>query len=185
MALRSLVAGMTIPVVGCVMGLTLTFNRGGSFGILASYGQLLLIFVITALAVFAWHFRRLMALHAFYRIGAALIVGGAVGNLIDRIRYGHVIDFLDLHVWPVFNVADSAICLGVALVALRLLSSKKGSKESRDEAPPEVKEPAVAGGASACEGGFSAVVGVSAYECGPSVAGGALADEVGTRQKEG
>ena len=61
------------------------------------------------------------------RWGAALLLGGAVGNLIDRIRVGRVIDFLDFRVWPVFNLADIGICVGVACLIYALL--RDGEKE--------------------------------------------------------
>jgi signal peptidase II len=67
-----------------------------------------------------------------------LILSGALGNLIDRIRYGEVIDFLDFHVstyhWPAFNIADSAICIGIGLMALELLAKDK-KKNTKSQAP--------------------------------------------------
>jgi signal peptidase II len=71
-----------------------------------------------------------------------LILSGALGNLIDRVRYGEVIDFLDFHLstyhWPAFNVADSAICIGIGLLALELLvRDKKRSTRSQAPASPE------------------------------------------------
>ncbi len=71
---------------------------------------------LVALSVVYWKLRRI---HNFYTLALALIAGGAAGNLVDRIRFGSVIDFLDLYVgryhWPAFNVADSAICIGAGL----------------------------------------------------------------------
>ena len=71
---------------------------------------------LVALSVVYWKLRRV---HKFYTLALALIAGGAAGNLVDRIRFGSVIDFLDLYVgryhWPAFNVADSAICIGAGL----------------------------------------------------------------------
>ena len=71
---------------------------------------------LVALSVVYWKLRRI---HNFYTLALALISGGAAGNLVDRIRFGSVIDFLDLYVgryhWPAFNVADSAICIGAGL----------------------------------------------------------------------
>jgi signal peptidase II len=63
------------------------------------------------------------------RLGLSLIIGGAIGNLIDRLQYGYVIDFLDLYVgthhWPAFNVADSAICIGTGLLLIEAFRSRK------------------------------------------------------------
>ena len=59
-------------------------------------------------------------------LGVALVLGGAIGNIIDRLRVGHVIDFLDFRVWPVFNVADSAITVGAACLMIGLWRSEAG-----------------------------------------------------------
>ena len=74
--------------------------------------------------------------HLLYRVSFALISAGAVGNLIDRLRFGAVIDFLDFYVgdyhWPAFNVADSSICVGVAvLFVLNIIELKKEKNRSR------------------------------------------------------
>ncbi len=70
--------------------------------------------------------------------GLALILGGAVGNLVDRLRFGHVVDFVDVfvgeHHWPAFNVADSAICVGVSLLFIDLLRQSRRSRPV--ESPP-------------------------------------------------
>jgi signal peptidase II len=67
------------------------------------------------------YYRRVAAGPALLRIGLSLVLGGAIGNLIDRVRLGYVVDFIDLRWWPVFNVADSAIVVGVAALVLRSL----------------------------------------------------------------
>ena len=63
---------------------------------------------------------------SFYvRIGFASVFGGVLGNLIDRLRYGYVIDFLDFRIWPVFNIADSAITIGAVLIIIDLLRNRR------------------------------------------------------------
>jgi len=73
------------------------------------------------------------------QVGLALILGGAVGNLLDRVRFGYVVDFLDFaisgHHWPAFNVADSAICIGVALLFLDMLRNDEEEAARTDAAP--------------------------------------------------
>lgn len=92
-------------------------NTGIAFGIKAN--QLFLIFVTMAVVVsllfvsIRYHMFQPRAV----RIGLALMLGGAVGNLIDRVGSGYVTDFIDLQVWPVFNVADSAVVIGVGLLS--------------------------------------------------------------------
>lgn len=104
------------------MNLVLVWNRGISFG-LFNHGDPLppILFVIISLAITAgfaiWLWR---TQDRFLATGLALVIGGALGNVIDRLRFGAVIDFLDFHVagwhWPAFNIADSAVCIGIAIV---------------------------------------------------------------------
>jgi signal peptidase II len=104
--------------------LVLTYNRGISFGLFnAGAGVNALVFSVVAAAIVVvlifWLSR---AGSPFLAVAIGLIIGGAVGNVIDRLRLGAVVDFLDFHVgslhWPAFNVADSAICIGVAAMLL-------------------------------------------------------------------
>jgi signal peptidase II len=104
--------------------LTLVYNRGAAFSFLADQGGWQRwFFVVLALAVsiglVVW-LLRLSRSEGVLAAALALILGGAVGNLIDRLLYGHVVDFIDLYYsrwhWPAFNIADSAISLGVALL---------------------------------------------------------------------
>jgi signal peptidase II len=117
--------------------LVLTYNRGVSFGLFNTAGSgggfhaLLLSLVGAAIAVgLVWWLAR--AATSLLAVAIGLIIGGAVGNVVDRIRLGAVVDFLDFHIgswhWPAFNLADSAICLGVAAMLLDgLLLQRKES----------------------------------------------------------
>ncbi len=106
--------------------LTFSVNTGGAFGILPHGTQLLAAAAaIAAIAIVAYSVRARMPLPRLLGIALALPLGGALGNLWDRVSLGHVIDFLDLHAganprwdFPIFNLADSAICIGVGLLAL-------------------------------------------------------------------
>ena len=107
--------------------LVLTYNRGMSFGLFntvaAGGGPNAVLFSLAAAAIVAgllyWLSRVTSPLLA---VAIGLIIGGAIGNVVDRIRHGAVVDFLDFHIgswhWPAFNVADSAICVGVAAMLL-------------------------------------------------------------------
>jgi signal peptidase II len=132
-ALDRLAPGIPVDVVPGLIALTLVRNPGLAFGLLAGIpagwrwvvGLLSLLALIVLLRV---------ALRVLPRGGwreqtaIGLIFGGAVGNLIDRTRYGSVVDFVDVYFrgwhWPAFNVADSAITVGVALLALGLVTDK-------------------------------------------------------------
>ena len=108
--------GMGIPIIDGIFHLTFILNPGAAFGILENNRW---FFVVTALSVliFLFYYRRaIMAESKLEQMGIALFAGGALGNLIDRIRTGLVIDFFDFRIWPIFNVADIAICLGVGLI---------------------------------------------------------------------
>lgn len=106
--------------------LTLMFNTGAAFSLLGDAGGwqrwLFTGLAVVASVVLVLWLRRLQAGQALLAVALALILGGAVGNLIDRVVFGHVIDFLDLywrhHHWPAFNVADSAITVGAVLFLL-------------------------------------------------------------------
>jgi signal peptidase II len=110
--------------------LTYVRNRGAAFGILSdaelpyqsALFSLLSLAALSAIALYAW---RLPAESRLPKTALALIMGGAVGNLVDRMRLGYVIDFVDAYVgphhWPAFNVADSAISIGVALLIVDML----------------------------------------------------------------
>jgi len=106
--------------------LTYNVNTGGAFGILP-HGTLLLAFAAAVAAVFivGYSLHARMPLPRLLGIALALPLGGALGNLLDRVRLGHVVDFLALYAgpdrrweFPIFNLADSAICIGVGLLAL-------------------------------------------------------------------
>ena len=105
--------------------LVLAFNKGAAFSFLAGAGgwqtPLLVAFALVAAVIVSVLLVRSRARRLF-SAGLALVLGGAVGNVIDRLRFGHVVDFLDLHAggwhWPAFNVADSAITIGAALLII-------------------------------------------------------------------
>ncbi len=125
--------------VAPMFNLTLSYNRGAAFSFLADAGGwqrwffLALAGVISAVLV-AW-MRRLSPRQRITGMALALVLGGAVGNLIDRAVYGHVIDFLDVYYerwhWPTFNVADSAITLGVALLFFGALRGEGNEDRGR------------------------------------------------------
>jgi signal peptidase II len=119
---KNLYPGESIPLIKGVLHLTLVHNRGAAFGILKDQFYLFIFSSIFALILIVFslkgHSRKGISI---YTLSLSLIAAGAVGNLIDRIFLGYVIDFLDFRVWPVFNVADSAITVGAVLLGMTLL----------------------------------------------------------------
>ena len=129
-ALGRLAPGRPVPVVDGVFSLTLVMNPGLAFGMLAqtptAWRWLVALLSLVALGMLLLLAGRLVPTGgAVSALALGLIVGGALGNLIDRARFGAVVDFLDFYWrgyhWPAFNVADSAISVGVTLLALRML----------------------------------------------------------------
>jgi len=103
--------------------MTLVHNSGIAFGLFKDQGIVFIIIPIIAiiLLVFNIYYYRNNdeALPRSYIVAFSLILGGAIGNLFDRIVYGYVIDFIDFRVWPVFNIADSAITIGAVIIAFK------------------------------------------------------------------
>ena len=138
-ALDHLALGVPLDVLPGWLSLTLVMNPGLAFGMLgsvpAAWRWVVALLSIVALAVLARVAIRVLPTGGWPGfVAVGLIFGGAVGNLIDRVRFGAVVDFVDLHWrgyhWPAFNVADSAISVGVALLALRLLSTRSASSSA-------------------------------------------------------
>jgi signal peptidase II len=128
--------GVPISVVDGLLALTLVLNPGLAFGLLGgvppAWRWTVAALSLVALAVLARVALRVLPAGGWTgRLAVGLIFGGAVGNLVDRARFGAVVDFVDVHWrgwhWPAFNVADSAITVGVALLAVRLLNDRSTS----------------------------------------------------------
>jgi len=131
----------SLEIIPGFFSLTYLTNKGAAFGFLAGvdsawrhYFFLILASVALVLLLVAWF--RLRKEHRFYGPALALIAGGAIGNVIDRVRLGAVVDFLDFYVaghhWPAFNVADSAILVGVVLFLLSNYLEER-QKRGKDE----------------------------------------------------
>ncbi len=110
-----------IPPFNWIFVLTHITNAGAAFGL---FPQLGIVFTFVALVVsfaIVWYIRSIPAGQWLVRVSLGLQLGGAIGNLIDRLRFGYVIDMLYVRYWPVFNLADSAIVCGVALLMWHLM----------------------------------------------------------------
>jgi signal peptidase II len=123
----------SVTVIPGFFDLTHIQNPGGAFGFLAGSDPRLrtavfLFFSLLAVGLILWFYIKAPATHPYLAAAFAMIFGGAVGNLIDRVRFGKVTDFLDFYVgnlhWPAFNVADSAISIGIMIFLLHLLFKK-------------------------------------------------------------
>lgn len=101
--------------------LTYVTNTGVAFGLFPNWGSLFVLVAIAMATVIMVYYCHMPVGQRLVKFSLGLQLGGALGNLVDRLRYGYVIDFIDFKVWPVFNLADSAITVGVAILAYHLL----------------------------------------------------------------
>lgn len=125
LALRALSFGESVPVLPPLFYVTLVQNTGIAFGMFQKWSRILLwmnlgilsfLFVLIGLRRFE---RRMV------QVGIGMVAGGGLGNLVDRFRFGYIVDFLDVRVrWPVFNLADSAICIGTGLILWALFRKR-------------------------------------------------------------
>jgi len=124
-----LTVGEQVDVLG-PLGLTLSHNRGVAFGIAGGAGAPLIVVTLAATGVVAYLFSRDPARPGMW-VAAGLLTGGAIGNLIDRVRLDEVTDFVDLSPWPPFNIADVAITFGVAILVWIYLREAERDKPER------------------------------------------------------
>ena len=123
----------SVPIIHGFFSLVNYRNPGGAFGLMANQSPtvraLLFIFLSSlSILIIFYFYKKIPLKHYLLRICFALILGGAVGNMIDRIRFGYVVDFLDFYIknlhWPAFNVADSAITVGIIIFSYHVIFNK-------------------------------------------------------------
>lgn len=116
---RSLEGHSPISLLGGLVHLDYARNTGAAFSLLPNGAALFEVAAVVVCGVILIGYARIRFPGLSLRLALGLILGGALGNLADRVRLGYVVDFIDLRWWPVFNLADSAIVVGVSLLALR------------------------------------------------------------------
>ncbi len=121
---KNLFYNQSLPVIKGVFYISLVHNRGAAFGILKNQLWLFIATSLFAVTLILFNLRE-NRLNRIYQFSLGLILAGALGNLIDRLLHGYVIDFLDFRIWPVFNVADSAITVGAVLLGWKILFKVK------------------------------------------------------------
>lgn len=108
--------GQSIPVIKDIFYITYVLNPGAAFGIFEHQRLFFIVVALVLLGVAVYFRKRLRQENILFQYGVGLMMGGAVGNLFDRLQNGLVVDFFDFRFWPVFNIADVAICVGAALI---------------------------------------------------------------------
>ncbi|WP_182188184.1 signal peptidase II [Pectinatus frisingensis] len=118
----TMLPGMSFPVIKNIFSITYIQNAGAAFGILEHQRFFFIVATLFILFGSVYFYPYLKKQPSSIRLGCALLLGGAVGNLIDRIRLGIVVDFFDFHIWPIFNIADIAIVSGVIIIMYYILT---------------------------------------------------------------
>ncbi|HEV2359281.1 MAG TPA: signal peptidase II [bacterium] len=129
LARQHLAPGVERILVPGVLSLTLLHNTGVAFSLLRGLPPAAIVALALTLLGVAVYNRNAWPRTAAVRWGLGLMSGGAAANVVERLRFGYVIDYLDVHVWPVFNLADSAIVVGAGLLVLALLKAGGASSE--------------------------------------------------------
>lgn len=119
--IKNFIQGQSYPVIDNFFYLTYIKNTGAAFGLLSAYSDFFKYMSVIIIIGFLIYIKYSSKKGIFLNIGSGLIIGGAVGNLIDRIRFDGVIDYLDFQFWPIFNLADTAIVIGTIFILIYLL----------------------------------------------------------------
>lgn len=126
---RAMLPGQSIPLIKNILHLTYVQNRGAAFGLFYNQQGFLLIVNLIVMGIILY-FHRTLKKSSLLQVPLGFILGGSLGNVFDRIFRHYVVDFIDIRIWPVFNLADSMINIGVFLIIIKLLFFN--SKEAED-----------------------------------------------------
>lgn len=129
--------GPSLPIIGYAFQLTLTHNTGGAWGFLPRGNPLFIGFAAIAAFALLYAYHRMMHVDLLVGTSFALALGGALGNLTDRLHLGYVVDFFDLRIiqWPIFNIADAAISLGILLLFFHFMAALWQERKSAANSP--------------------------------------------------
>ncbi len=129
---KNLLLNQSLPVIKGIFHITLVHNRGAVFGILKNQDPLFIFTSIFAIILVYYSLKKNIQ-QKTYTVSLTLILGGALGNLIDRLFFGYVIDFLDFRIWPVFNIADSAVTIGAILLGWSVFKRTENRKQKTEK----------------------------------------------------
>ncbi len=140
LVLQTLAPGQSWPSADTTVGRYFSFthvtNTGVAFGLLQGHSEILALVALGVVFVLLLYRHQHPRKDWLLDCALGLQIGGAFGNLVDRLTAGHVIDFVDLKFWPVFNVADTAISLGVLLLVWRMWREERGQRATSGASPP-------------------------------------------------
>lgn len=112
--------GQSISIIKNIFHLTYIANSGSAFGLFKGYNLFFMLFSIAVIGIAIYSTKRISGDEKALQLAVGLLLGGTIGNLMDRIFHGSVIDFLDFRIWPVFNVADSAVTISAIFLIILL-----------------------------------------------------------------
>ena len=130
-------SGQSIVVIDNIFSITYVQNRGAAFSMFECMETLLTWMPAIALIIAVWYMEKHMEQHWTLILSMILIIAGGLGNLIDRVTLGFVTDMFDFHFWPVFNIADIAICVGCGFLILFMFVFDKPEDKEKSDTPAE------------------------------------------------
>ena len=136
LVVENLARGESIPATG-FFRLTHAWNTGTAFSLFQGQGDILTWVSLGAVVILTWIYKSIDNPPWILRVAFGLQLGGAIGNIIDRVRIGHVTDFLDVGPWPIFNIADSSIVVGIGLMIFYFWFLDEKDEPAAAEAAPE------------------------------------------------
>ncbi len=121
---KSISPGQSIILLKNVLHITYVKNFGAGFGIFQGKTNILIWFSVIAIGIILFYYDKIIEKKSL-QVASALILGGTVSNLIDRIFLGFVVDYIDFRIWPVFNIGDSCITIGALILIIYLIKQEK------------------------------------------------------------
>lgn len=130
---NSMELGDSLPVIEGIFHITYILNPGAAFGILENQRLFFILIATIMILMTGYIYPRIPQKSKMLRLGVGMLFGGAVGNLIDRIRTGLVVDFFDFKIWPIFNIADIFIVVGVGMIIIAMFYADCKMKGEKNE----------------------------------------------------
>lgn len=131
--IKTMMVGQSIPLINDVLHITYVQNQGAAFGLFQKKWYLFITVAAISISVIIYYSKYLAPNNLWVQLALALLLAGALGNLIDRLKFKFVIDFIDLRFWPVFNIADIVIDVGVGMLIVEMFwESHEEVKESEN-----------------------------------------------------
>ncbi len=117
----------SIHIIPGIFSITLVHNSGIAFGLFPGLPDVFMVITLVSMLIVLYFYLTVEPRSVLLTVGCALILGGAMGNLVDRFRFNYVVDFINFSFWPAFNIADSSVSIGVALLLVDFFRGKKGT----------------------------------------------------------